>query len=235
MTIKGTEDIKKWVRRTVDSETLAGIDEVVVFPRAKKITVRKNMSENTLKGLESKVSSCRGCGLAETRTNVVFGEGSPRAALMFVGEAPGAEEDKQGRPFVGRAGGLLTKIIESIGLTREDVFIGNILKCRPPGNRNPMPNEIEVCSPYLIDQIRIIKPKVICALGKFAAQRLLNTETPISQLRGKFYDYQGVKLMPTYHPAYLLRNSAGKKDVWEDMKKIAKELGLVIPPRGRVL
>ncbi len=161
-----------------------------------------------------------------------FGEGDPDADLMFVGEAPGKDEDAQGRPFVGRAGQLLTKIIESIGLKREDVFIANILKCRPPANRNPETKEIALCSPYLIKQISLIKPKVICALGKFAAQRLLETETPISKLRGNFYDYHGVKLMPTYHPAYLLRNSIGKKDVWEDMQAIAKELGLKVP-QGR--
>ncbi|HNX91110.1 MAG TPA: uracil-DNA glycosylase, partial [Candidatus Omnitrophota bacterium] len=135
----------------------------------------------------------------------------------------------QARPFVGRAGQLLTKIIEAMGLKREDVFIANILKCRPPANRNPMPGEIAVCSPYLHKQIELIKPSVICALGKFSAQTLLATETPITALRGNFYEYRGIKLMPTYHPAYLLRNSSGKKDVWEDMKKIAKELGIKIP------
>jgi DNA polymerase len=152
---------------------------------------------------------------------------------MFIGEAPGAEEDRQGRPFVGRAGQLLTKIIEAIGLKREDVFIGNILKCRPPGNRNPSPSEIASCSSYLIRQIEFIKPKVICALGKFAAQTLLDSETTISRLRGRFYDYHGIKLMPTYHPAYLLRNSGGKKDVWHDMKLVAKELGLKIPQKKK--
>ncbi|MGB3082760.1 MAG: uracil-DNA glycosylase, partial [Candidatus Omnitrophota bacterium] len=130
-------------------------------------------------------------------------------------------------------GQLLTKIIEAVGLKREDVFIGNILKCRPPGNRNPLPDEIAACNSFLLKQIDIIKPKVICALGKFAAQTLLDTETPISRLRGKFYDYHGTKLMPTYHPAYLLRNLQGKKDVWADMKKIAAELGLKIPPKKK--
>ncbi|MEA3489287.1 MAG: uracil-DNA glycosylase [Candidatus Omnitrophota bacterium] len=185
----------------------------------------------TLSELRKKVSVCGRCPLARTRTNVVFGEGSPRADLMFIGEAPGADEDRQGWPFVGRAGQLLTKIIESIGLKRDDVFIANILKCRPPGNRNPLPGEIAVCSPYLFKQIELIEPKVICALGKFAAQALLNTETPIGRLRGRFYDYRGIKLMPTYHPAYLLRNPEGKKDVWKDMQKISKELGLSIPRR----
>ncbi|MGB3057465.1 MAG: uracil-DNA glycosylase, partial [Candidatus Omnitrophota bacterium] len=142
--------------------------------------------------------------------------------------------DKQGRPFVGRAGQLLTKIIESIGLKREDVYIANILKCRPPGNRNPLPSEIATCVTYLEKQIEFIKPGIICALGKFAAQTLLNTETPISRLRGKFHEYRGIKLMPTYHPAYLLRNPGGKREVWEDMKKVAKELGLEMPPKRGV-
>jgi DNA polymerase len=152
---------------------------------------------------------------------------------MFIGEAPGKDEDLQGRPFVGRAGQLLTKIIESIGLKREDVYIANILKSRPPDNRNPQPDEIAACTPYLLKQIECIKPKVICTLGKFSSQTLLDTEMPISSLRGKFYEYHGIKLMPTYHPAYLLRSSIGKKDVWEDMKKIAKELGLTIPKKKK--
>ena len=218
------------IRRAIESERLAGVDEIYVKRKEKSV---KRKDATTLKTLEKRVLACSSCSLAETRTNVVFGEGNPRADLMFVGEAPGGDEDKQGRPFVGRAGQLLTKIIESIGLKREDVFIGNILKCRPPGNRNPLPSEIATCSPQLLEQIELIRPKVICDLGKFAAQTLLNTETPISKLRGKFYDYHGIKLMPTYHPAYLLRNSSGKKDVWEDMQMIAKELGLKIPERGK--
>ncbi|MDD4013921.1 MAG: uracil-DNA glycosylase [Candidatus Omnitrophica bacterium] len=185
-----------------------------------------------LDGLRPVVLSCKKCGLSGTRTNVVFGEGNPKARLMFIGEAPGADEDEQGRPFVGRAGQLLTKIIEAMGLSREDVYIANILKCRPPGNRNPLPDEIAVCSPYLMEQIKAIKPEVICALGKFSAQTLLNTETPISKLRGVFHDFYGTKLMPTYHPAYLLRNPAEKKAVWNDMKKIAAELGLKVPAKS---
>ncbi|MGB2601773.1 MAG: uracil-DNA glycosylase [Candidatus Omnitrophota bacterium] len=215
------------IKRAVESEIMAGVNEIYLQAEPKKNTGKKM----TLKTLEEEVSGCLRCELSGTRTNVVFGEGDSRADLMFIGEAPGGDEDKQGRPFVGRAGQLLTKIIESIGLKREEVFIGNILKCRPPGNRNPMPNEIAMCSPYLLKQIDAIEPKVICALGKFAAQTLLNTETPISKLRGKFYDYNGIKLMPTYHPAYLLRNSSGKKEVWQDMQAIAKELGLKIPRR----
>jgi len=220
-------EIIKSIKQAVEMERLSGIDEVCMAdPPSKK-------GKGTLRELEKEVLSCHRCPLAETRANCVFGEGSPDADLMFIGEAPGAEEDRQARPFVGRAGQLLTKIIEAIGLKREDVFIGNILKCRPPGNRNPLPSEIASCSSYLIRQIEFIKPKVICALGKFAAQTLLNNETSISRLRGRFYDYHGIKLMPTYHPAYLLRNSRGKKDVWQDMKLVAKELGLKIPQKKK--
>jgi len=177
-----------------------------------------------LETLKEKVSSCDRCGLAKTRNNVVFGSGSSKAKLMFVGEAPGADEDKQGLPFVGRAGKLLTKIIESMGLAREDVYIANILKCRPPENRPPLPEEILACRDNLKKQVEVIRPRVICTLGKFASQTLLNTETTISDLRGKFSQYCGIKVMPTFHPAYLLRNPHDKKLVWADMKKIMKEL-----------
>jgi len=154
----------------------------------------------------------------------VLGAGDPKAELMFVGEAPGEDEDLQGLPFVGRAGQLLTKIIEAMGLKRSDVYIANILKCRPPNNRPPLPIEIIECENILKKQIDIIDPKIICTLGKFASQTLLRTETTISALRGNFKEYNGIKLMPTFHPAYLLRNPADKKLVWQDMKKIMKEL-----------
>src|SRR3989338_5937946 len=167
---------------------------------------------------------CQKCPLGKMRTKSVFGSGNINAKLMFVGEAPGRDEDIQGLPFVGEAGQLLTKIIEAMGIKREDVYICNILKCRPPQNRNPLPEEISMCIDYLYNQIDMIKPKVICGLGKFASQNLLNTETPISRLRGKWHEYRGIKFMPTYHPAYLLRNPADKKLVWEDMKKIMEEL-----------
>ena len=173
-----------------------------------------------LKKLEEQVKKCTKCELCNDRTNVVFGTGNPDADLMFVGEAPGYYEDVQGEPFVGRAGQLLTKIIESIDLARSDVYIANILKCRPPGNRNPNPNEIVLCSPHLIKQIEIIRPKIICALGTFAAQTLLDTKEPIGKLRGKFFEYQGTKFLATYHPAYLLRNPNDKKKVWSDIKKV---------------
>ncbi len=154
------------------------------------------------------------------RRQVVFGVGNPRARLMFVGEAPGEEEDKQGEPFVGRAGQLLTKIIEAINLTRDQVYIANVIKCRPPGNRNPEPDEVATCEPYLFRQIDVIRPRVIVSLGKFAAQSLLRTADPITRLRGREFDYRGATLIPTFHPAYLLRNPSAKREVWEDMKKV---------------
>jgi DNA polymerase len=177
--------------------------------------------------LRNNVLGCVRCSeLARTRKTVVFGSGNAAAKLMFIGEAPGFDEDQQGLPFVGKAGQLLTKIIEAMGLKRQDVFIANVLKCRPPGNRNPLPDEIINCKPYLMGQIQLIRPRVICALGNFAAQVLLQTDRTISQLRGKFYDFEGTQVLPTYHPAYLLRNPGEKKKVWEDMKLIMKELGL---------
>jgi DNA polymerase len=179
----------------------------------------------TLEEIRAELGDCRRCPLSETRHHIVFGEGNPHAELVFVGEAPGGDEDIQGRPFVGRAGQLLTKIVAAMGLTRDDVYICNILKCRPPGNRNPLPSEIAVCEPFLVMQLKAIKPRVICALGSFAAHTLLNSEAPITALRGGFHDYQGIPLMPTYHPAYLLRNPGAKKQVWEDVQKIMEMLG----------
>jgi uracil-DNA glycosylase len=177
-----------------------------------------------LETLKNEVLQCARCGLSKTRRNVVFGSGNPNASLMFVGEAPGADEDVQGLPFVGRAGQLLTKIIEAMELKREDVYIANILKCRPPNNREPQPDEISACEDNVARQIEMIRPKAICTLGKFASQTLLKTTTPISALRGKFYQYNGIKVMPTFHPAYLLRNPEDKKLVWSDMKKIMELL-----------
>jgi DNA polymerase len=164
---------------------------------------------------------CSRCKLHRLgRSQVVFGVGNPNADLMFVGEAPGADEDAQGVPFVGRAGQLLTKIIEAIELRREDVYIANVIKCRPPQNRNPEPDEVEQCEPFLFRQIDVIKPKVIVALGKFAAQSLLRTTEPITRIRGREYAYRDAILMPTYHPAYLLRNPSAKREVWDDMKRV---------------
>ncbi len=180
--------------------------------------------DDDLTSLRREILACKNCDLHRTRRNVVFGSGNPKATLVFIGEAPGQEEDAQGLPFVGRAGQLLTKIIEAMGLKREDVYIANNLKCRPPNNRAPLPTEILACEENVKRQIELIGPKVICTLGKFASQTLLRTQTPISALRGKFQDYHGIKVMPTFHPAYLLRNPADKRLVWEDMKKVKKVL-----------
>lgn len=167
---------------------------------------------------------CTRCRLCEKRTQVVNSVGDTRARLMFIGEAPGADEDAQGEPFVGRAGQLLTKIIEAIDLKREDVFIGNINRCRPPDNRRPMPDEAEVCKPFLIREIGVVRPEVIVVLGNTACQNLLDTKTGITKLRGKFLTYFGVKVMPTFHPAYLLRDPRKKREVWEDMKLVREAL-----------
>ncbi len=177
-------------------------------------------AQESLETIRADLGDCRRCKLAPLRSNIVFGSGNPQAELMFVGEAPGADEDAQGLPFVGRAGQLLTKIIEAIQMKREDVYICNILKCRPPENRNPESDEIASCEPFLFRQIASVKPKVICALGTFGAQTLLRTKEPISRLRGQFIDYRGAKLMATFHPAYLLRNPNEKRKVWEDVQKI---------------
>jgi uracil-DNA glycosylase family 4 len=176
------------------------------------------MRLNSLKSIETAVAQCTRCPLYKTALNGVPGEGDPKARLVCVGEAPGASEDETGRPFVGAAGGLLTKILAAVDLRREDVFICNVIKHRPPGNRNPMPDEVAACSPYLVRQIEIIKPKVIVAFGTFAAQTLLDTKTPIGKLRGLVHQYHGIPLVVTYHPAALLRNSAWKRPTWEDVK-----------------
>ena len=183
------------------------------------------VSAETLAAIQADIGDdCRRCKLHKLgRKQIVFGVGNPNADLMFVGEAPGADEDEQGIPFVGRAGQLLTKIIEAIGLGRDEVYIANVIKCRPPQNRNPEQDEVETCEPFLFRQIDTIKPKVIVALGTFAARTLLRTLDPISRLRGRVYDYRGAKLIPTFHPAYLLRNPSSKREVWEDMK-VARSL-----------
>ena len=187
----------------------------------------------TLEQIRADIGDCRRCKLSNSRKNIVFGAGSPSARLVFVGEGPGFEEDKTGEPFVGAAGKLLTKIIQAIKLTREQVYICNIIKCRPPGNRNPEPDEIKACFPFLERQIAALKPDFICALGIVATQTLLETKEPISKLRGRFHDYKGIKLLPTYHPAYLLRNPDKKRDVWEDMKKLMNEYNKPLPPKIR--
>jgi uracil-DNA glycosylase family 4 len=182
------------------------------------------LSKLSLAELEAVAKQCTQCRLQHGRKHVVFGVGNPHAELMFAGEAPGRDEDQQGEPFVGRAGQLLTRIIEAIGMKRQDVYIANVIKCRPPNNRNPEADEITRCEPYLVRQIELVKPRIIVALGTFAAQTLLKTKQPISQLRGRFHTYQGVKLMPTFHPAFLLRNPERKRAVWEDMQAVQREL-----------
>jgi DNA polymerase len=177
----------------------------------------------TLAEIRRDLGECRRCKLHRKRTNIVFGSGNARAKLVFVGEGPGRDEDLQGEPFVGQAGKLLTRIIEAIQLTREEVYIANIVKCRPPENRNPEPDEIAACEPFLVRQLEAIRPKLICALGTFAAQTLLQTAEKISALRGRFHSYRGILLMPTYHPAFLLRNPNFKREVWEDVKKVKAE------------
>ena len=184
----------------------------------------KSPVAETLEDVRRDLGDCRRCKLSEGRKNIVFGAGNSNARLVFVGEGPGHEEDQRGEPFVGAAGRLLTKIIEAMNFAREQVYICNIIKCRPPENRNPMPDEIQACSPFLRRQISSIKPDFICALGTFAAQTLLETSVPISKLKGCFHDYMGIRVLPTYHPAYLLRNPGKKRDVWEDMQKLMKAL-----------
>ena len=213
------EPAAKPVEAAQAHETAAAEPPVVVAP-----------SWLSLEEIRSELGDCQRCKLHSTRRQIVFGVGSPNADLMFVGEAPGADEDAQGVPFVGRAGQLLTRIIEAIGLRREDVYIANILKCRPPQNRNPEDDEVKSCHPFLLRQIESVKPMIIVTLGKYASQTLLKSTVAISRLRGNFHDYHGTRLMPTFHPSYLLRNRSAKIDVWKDVQKVRetlKQLGSV--------
>jgi uracil-DNA glycosylase family 4 len=205
--------------RAVASPTVDDEFDLLVAPQIRQAAA--------LPDLRAAIGECTRCKLAPHRTHLVFGVGSPRAELVFVGEAPGRDEDLRGEPFVGRAGQLLTEIItKGMKLRREDVYIANIIKCRPPQNRNPEPDEIAACEPFLVRQLALIGPKVIVALGTFAAQTLLKTRTPITRLRGVWADYHGIPLMPTFHPAYLLRNPAEKRLVWEDVQQVMRALGL---------
>jgi DNA polymerase len=192
-----------------------------VEPPAQPLIAVSRSAEEALRALRAELGDCTRCKLHTLgRRQIVWGVGNPEADLMFVGEGPGADEDIKGIPFVGRAGELLTKIIESIGLSREQVYIANVVKCRPPQNRNPEPDEIASCEPFLLGQIEAIEPKVIVALGTFAARTLLKTDEAISRMRGRTYEYRGATLIPTFHPAFLLRNPSAKREVWEDMKKV---------------
>ncbi|MCB0326216.1 MAG: uracil-DNA glycosylase [Bdellovibrionales bacterium] len=211
-------DLVRSARGLVDQSIRSGRKEMT--KSAKKLQGQFE----TLDDIRSELGDCKRCKLHSDRNHIVFGVGNPKADLVIVGEAPGRDEDKQGEPFVGRAGKLLTDILSAIGLSRDDVYICNVIKCRPPQNRNPELDEIEQCEPFLKAQIASISPSIILTVGKFAAHALLQVETPISQLRGNFFEYEGIPMIPTYHPAYLLRNPSAKKIVWEDMKKLHAKL-----------
>jgi uracil-DNA glycosylase family 4 len=212
------ENVSEWLRYARE----IGIEGVLLSRRspAEPGPPVPRTAVATLDDVRASLEGCKRCRLGSGRTTLVFGTGNARARLMFVGEAPGRDEDLQGEPFVGKAGQLLTRIIEAMGLKREEVYIANIVKCRPPENRNPERDEIESCVGFLRRQIAIIRPEVICALGTVSAQTLLGVSEPITKLRGRFFDLDGVKVMPTFHPSYLLRNPEKKKEVWEDVRKI---------------
>lgn len=215
--VSGVSRDPRWRQRAADIATI----DSPADDRSSTLTRSVRSGDETLVDIRADIGDCMRCKLCGAgRTRIVFGVGNADAELMFVGEAPGQDEDIQGIPFVGRAGQLLTKIIESIGLKRDEVYIANVIKCRPPGNRNPDPDEVATCEPFLLRQITAIKPKVIVALGKFAAQTLLKTQDPISKLRGRVYKYGDAQLIATFHPAFLLRSPDRKRDVWEDMKKV---------------
>lgn len=213
----------------VDGLPYAEPDAAPVAVEAATIPSGEVGSTETLDAIREELGDCHRCALGEGRTNLVFGVGDPKARLVFIGEAPGRDEDIQGEPFVGEAGQLLTKIIAAMGFKREEVYICNVLKCRPPGNRNPQPAEIEQCGPFMLRQIKAIAPQALVAFGTFAAQTLLETKAPISKLRGHFHDYHGIPLMPTFHPAFLLRNAGMKREVWEDMQQVMGLLGMKAP------
>ncbi len=206
-----------------------GISEILKAQEPEKAQANEPAPGNPADwdGLRSALKDCRRCRLSEARSNVVFGEGNINAELMFIGEGPGEDEDSTGRPFVGRAGQLLTKMIEAMKYKREEVYIANVVKCRPPGNREPFKDEVDACIGFLNTQIDLIRPKVIICLGSTSAEHLLKLGLRISQIRGKFQDYHGIKVMPTFHPAFLLRNETRKKDVWSDLKLVMAELGKI--------
>mgnify|MGYP005850455573 FL=1 len=221
-----TESIEEMLIKFLKQKKDEGDVYMDLYPDTDKTTAIPTANEtDSLEKLREAIGNCTRCTeLANNRTNLVFGVGNPHAELVFVGEAPGEEEDKQGIPFVGRAGQLLTKIINAMGFDRNDVYIMNVLKCRPPNNRDPLPDEVANCNDFFLRQLKLLKPKVIVALGKHAAQTLLKTDIPISKLRGTLYDYHGIPLMPTFHPSFLLRNPSGKREVWQDMQEVMKLL-----------
>jgi len=215
---------KRGLKKRLETERLMGVDALLRSPGP----------EAELRAIEQQVMACTLCPLHRERTQGVFARGSARADLMFVGEAPGAEEDRQGVPFVGPAGKLLDKMILAMGLKRDEVYISNILKSRPPGNRDPRPDEVEACFPYLRRQIELVQPKVICTLGRPAACALLNTNSSMGSLRGRWHFYEGIALLPTYHPAYLLRSPGQKRLAWEDLKMVMVAL-VEGPPKPNTL
>lgn len=210
----------------IDQKTRSSTPTTGHRPLTTNVSPTVMSHKELLEELRSEIGDCQRCRLGKTRTNLVFGVGNPDARIVFVGEGPGRDEDIQGVPFVGRAGQLLTDIItKGMKMQREDVYICNVVKCRPPENRNPEPDEVDACEGFLIKQLEIIRPEIVVALGTFAAKTLLKTDLPISKLRGRFHDYHGIKLMPTFHPAYLLRNPEKKKETWEDIKMVMARLG----------
>ncbi|MCS7048248.1 MAG: uracil-DNA glycosylase [Verrucomicrobiae bacterium] len=238
-TIRALEQMKRAGITHVDvrPETLAIPLTIPPTPASSALVasqpIRPADTETQLQQLAAEARRCTRCAeLAQCRTQVVFGTGNPRAELMFIGEAPGADEDAQGEPFVGRAGQLLTKIIQAMGFARHEVYIANVLKCRPPENRTPLPMEVQNCLPYLQRQIELIQPRAMVALGATAMRALLDIQIGITKMRGRWYYYRGIPIMPTYHPAYLLRNPAAKREVWQDMQEVVRQLGREIPRRS---
>ena len=226
-------DVVRHLRRLVAVDDSLGFEPPTLSPSALSYLERKHPRMGSLEKLRQYIGDCRRCKLCKGRKKLVFGEGSSKARLVFVGEAPGREEDIEGRPFVGEAGKLLTKIIESgMGIGRKDVYICNVIKCRPPNNRDPEKDEIETCLPFLEEQIRIINPEVICALGRIAAKELSGRDFHMTKERGQWFSYLDIPVMPTFHPAYLLRNPSAKRQVWEDAKKIMQHLGLEVKRNG---
>ena len=238
--------------RLEEGEDIAELDPTVLEALANPVSVQRNLEQSPktptvpadagnrekppakavtegLALISVRIAQCRQCLLCETRTNTVPGQGNSAPEIAFVGEGPGADEDQQGLAFVGRAGKLLTKMIEAMGLTRDEVWIGNILKCRPPGNRAPMPDEMDACLPYLKEQLALLQPQVIVCLGATAVKGLLDTKTGITKLRGNWKSFEGIDVMPTFHPAYLLRNPPAKKEAWKDLKEVLRHLGHPIP------
>jgi len=230
-------EITSQLKRLIVSNMEMGIDFPSLLSSAGKDPGEKLSHETSLEGLKAIIGDCRRCKLWRGRTNLVFGEGSPKARLVFVGEGPGHEEDMEGRPFVGEAGKMLTRIIEkAMGIKREEVYICNVVKCRPPNNRDPERDEIDTCIPFLKEQIRVIRPEVICTLGRIAASELLERDFKITRERGKWHSYMDIPVMPTYHPAYILRNPSRERQlkgqVWEDIQEIMARLGLEVKKDG---